>query len=107
MLLSRPCTIIALDSREIGGPARPKSEPRLCICHPNLWYVVLLSHILGKLPLIPAGDHVTIPRGMHGRKEASYHLGVDRQGMPGSGSLLLYIITWAMVWSNDYPALAT
>jgi hypothetical protein len=30
-------------------------------------YVVPLSHILGKLPLIPAGDHCTIPRSMHGR----------------------------------------
>ena len=46
-------------------------------------YVVPLSHILGKLPLIPAGDHSTIPRSMHGRKNACYPLGVcDRQGEP-------------------------
>jgi hypothetical protein len=52
-------------------------------------YLVPLSHILGKLPLIPAGDHCTIPRSMHGRKEACYPLGVcDRQGMLGSGSPL-------------------
>ena len=71
-------------------------------------YVVPLSHILGKLPLVPAGDHGTIPRSMHGRKEACYRLGVcDRQGIIGSGSPLFYINTWAMVWPNDYPALAT
>ena len=71
-------------------------------------YVVPLSHILGKLPLIPAGEHGTIPRSMHGRKDACYKLGVcDRQGEPGSGSPLFYINTWAMVWPNDYPALAT
>ena len=47
-------------------------------------YVVPLSHILGKLPLSPAGDHGTIPRSMHGRKDACYKLGVcDRQGEPG------------------------
>ncbi len=28
-------------------------------------------------------------------------------GEPGSGSPLFYINTWAMVWPNDYPALAT
>jgi hypothetical protein len=45
---------------------------------------------------------------MHGRKDACYKLGVcDRQGEPGSGSPLFYINTWAMVWPNDYPALAT
>ena len=71
-------------------------------------YVVPLSHILGKLPLIPAGDHGTIPLSMHGRKDACYKLGVcDRQGEQGSGSPLFYINTWAMVWPNDYPALAT
>ena len=70
-------------------------------------YVVPLSYILGKLPLIPAGDHGTIPRSMHGRKEACYRLGVcDRQGMIGSGSPLFYINTWAMIWPTDYPALA-
>ncbi len=47
-------------------------------------YVVPLSHIMGKLQLIPAGDHSTIPRSMHGRKDACYKLGVCyRQGAPG------------------------
>jgi hypothetical protein len=46
---------------------------------------VPLSHILVKLPLIPAGHAGTIPRSMHGRKDTSYPLGVcDRHGEPGS-----------------------
>ncbi len=82
---------------------------RLYLSSPDpVVYVVPLSHILGKLPLIPAGDHGTIPRRMHGRKDACYKLGVcDRQGEPGSGSPLFYINTWAMVWPHDYPAVAT
>jgi hypothetical protein len=39
----------------------PSSEPVV--------YVVSLSHILGKLPLIPAGDHCTIPQSMNGSKD--------------------------------------
>ena len=67
-------------------------------------YVVPLSNILGLgLPLMPAGDHA---RSMHGCKDACYPLGIcDRQCMPGSGSPLFYINTWAMV--KDYPALAS
>ena len=71
-------------------------------------YVVPLSHILGKLPLVPAGDFGTIPRSMHGRKEACFPLGVcDRHGDPGSGSALFYINTWAMIWPVDYQAKAS
>ena len=74
-------------------------------------YVVPLSRILGKLPLIPAGDYSTIPQIMHGHtgKEACYKRGVCDQrgaGEPGSGSPLYYINTWAMVWPTDYPAVA-
>ncbi len=73
----------------------PSPEPVL--------YVVPLSHILGKLPLVPAGDDGTIPRNMHCRKVACYPRGVcDSQGSPGSGSPLFYINSWAMIWPVDY-----
>ena len=40
-------------------------------------------------------------------KDACFKLGgCDRQGAPGLGSPLFYINTWAMVWPNDYPAVA-
>ena len=35
-------------------------------------YVVPLSHILGKLPLVPADYFGTIPQSKHGRKDACY-----------------------------------
>ncbi len=70
-------------------------------------YVVLLSHILGKLPLVPAGDTGTIPLSMLGSKDACYPQGVcDRQGIPGLGSPLFYINSWAMIWPIDYKAVA-
>ena len=66
-------------------------------------YVVPLSHILGKLPLVPAGDSGTIPRSMNGRKETCFPRGqCDRQ--QGPGSKLFYINTWAMIWPTDYAA---
>ena len=66
-------------------------------------YVVPLSHILGKLPLVPAGDSGTIPRSMNGRKETCFPRGqCDRQ--QGPGSKLFYINTWAMICPTDYAA---
>ena len=70
-------------------------------------YIVPLSHILGRLPLLPAGNYGTIPRSMSLRKDACFPRGTcDRAGRPGSGSPLFYINTWAMIWPTDYPALA-
>ncbi len=64
-----------------------------------------LSHILGSLPLLPAGNYKTIPRSMSRRKEACFPRGMcDREGRPGFGSQLYYINSWAMIWPNDYPA---
>lgn len=66
-------------------------------------YVVPLCHILGKLPVIPAGDYGTIPYSMQGRKVGCYSRGIcDRLNSPGSGSRLFYINTWAMIWPTDY-----
>ena len=66
-------------------------------------YVVPLSHILGKLPLIPADDSGTIPSSMYGRKATCYPLGnCASDNVPGSGSRLFYLNTWAMTWPTDY-----
>ncbi len=60
------------------------------------------------MPLIPAGDHGTIPRIMNGRMDVCYPRGkCDRPVIPGSGSPLFYINTWDMVWPYDFPALVT
>ncbi len=68
-------------------------------------YVIPLSHILGRLPLLPAGDFGTIHRNMSSRKDACFPRGsCDKRGSPGSGSNLFYINSWAMIWPTDYPA---
>ena len=67
-------------------------------------YEVPLSHILGRLPLLPAGDTGTIPYSMTDRKAACFEHGIcDRDGKPGSGSRLFFINSWAMLWPTDYP----
>ena len=70
-------------------------------CPDPVVYVVPLSNILGRLPLVPVG---TIPYSMWDRKAACYEHGTcDRNGELGSGSLLFYINSWAMIWPTDHP----
>ena len=67
-------------------------------------YVVPTTSILGRLPLIPVGDHGTIPAAFRHRKKELFKLGrSDEDGRPGSGSKLYYINSWAMCWPNDHP----
>ena len=113
-------------------PAYPALPERAGVGSIPVEYVVSLLHsgqTAADSSRGPHCHHSTIPRSMHGHKDsacfrttapfpeactatrpkdACYKLGVcDSQGAPGSGSPLLYINTWAMVWPNDYPALAT
>ena len=75
----------------------PKPRPRV--------WVVPVSSLLGRLPLIPAGDSGTIPHSMHGLMSASYPGGeCDNTDQPGTGSVLFYINSWAMVFPSDHPA---
>ena len=95
----RECRVWWPSTAEIGTKFlyMPSPEPVV--------YVVPLSHILGRLPLLPAGDFGTIPRAMSREKESCFPRGrYDQQGRPGSGSPLYYINTWAMIWPTDYPA---
>jgi len=67
-------------------------------------YVVPTTSILGRLPLIPVGDHGTIPAAFRHRKKELFKLGrSDEDGRPGSGSKLYYINSWAMCWPTDHP----
>jgi len=75
----------------------PKPRPRV--------WIVPVSSLLGRLPLIPAGDTGTVPHSMHGVMPASYPGGVcDTVDQPGTGSALFYINSWAMVFPSDHPA---
>jgi hypothetical protein len=69
----------------------------------HVW-VVPISSILGRLPLVPLGDTGTIPRSMAPRKQACFPQGIcDKLNEPGSGSECFYINTWGMVWPSDHP----
>ena len=66
-------------------------------------YIVPITSILGRLPLIPAGDHGTIPAAMRHRKKELFEYGkCDESARPGSGSKLYYINSWAMCWPSDH-----
>ena len=68
-------------------------------------WIVPVSSLLGRLPLIPAGDTGTIPHSMHGRMDMCYPGGeCDNVDKPGTGSALYYINSWAMVFPSDHPA---
>jgi hypothetical protein len=69
-------------------------------------YIVPITSILGRLPLIPAGDHGTImiPAALRGSKRERFLLGkCDEDGLPGTGSRLYYISSWAMCRPTDHP----
>jgi hypothetical protein len=66
-------------------------------------YIVPTTSILGRLPLIPVGDHGTIPAVMRNRKKDLFKYGkCDDNGSPGTGSKLYYINSWAMCWQSDH-----
>ena len=68
-------------------------------------WIVPVSSLLGRLPLIPAGDTGTIPHCMNGRMDACHSGGeCDKVGAPGTGSALYYINSLAMVFPSDHPA---
>ena len=75
---------------------QPKPDPVV--------YIVPINFILGRLPLVPAWDHGTIPASMRDHRRDLFKLGkCDENGRPGSGSELFYINSWAMCWPSDHP----
>ena len=86
------------DAGEIGNKLLYQQEP-----DPEV-YIVPIYSILGRLPLVPAGDHGTIPAAMRNSKSQLFKYGeCDKDGRPGSGSKLYYINPWAMRWPSDHP----
>ena len=66
-------------------------------------YIIPVTDILGRLALVPYGEHGTIPYDW--RNLARYYPRgeCDGQNRPGSGSKLYYINSWAMLWPSDHP----
>ena len=70
---------------------------------PRVW-IVPVSSILGRLPLMPVGDTGTIPHSMHLKHRSCFPQGTcNTVQNPGCGSKLFYINSWAMVWPSDQP----
>ena len=75
---------------------QPEPEPEI--------YIVPVSSSLGTVPLVPAGDHGTIPVAMRNSKSQRLQYGqCNADGRPGSGSKLYYINAWAMCRPSDHP----
>ena len=67
-------------------------------------WIVPITNILGRLPLVPAGQTGTIPYSMHARQQACFEYGeCDKADEPGTGSLIFHINSWAMVFPSDHP----
>jgi hypothetical protein len=65
-------------------------------------YIVPFTSILGRLALIPVGDHGTIPVAMSNRKREVFGK-CDENGRPGPGSKMYYINLFAMCCPTDHP----
>ena len=86
------------EAGESGTKQLYQPEPRPVV------YVVPITSILGRLPLVPAGDHGTIPAAMRNRKKELFEYGKcdESAARPGTGSKLYYINSWAMCWPSDH-----
>ena len=64
-------------------------------------FVRPITAILGKVPMLRAGDTGTIPFSMRGYERTYYPGGkCDSAADKGDGSRLWYVNTWAMKWSQ-------
>ena len=87
------------EAGESGTKKLYQPEPRPVV------YVIPITSILGWLPLIPAGDHGTIPAAMRHRKKELFEHGKcdESASRPGTGSKLYYINSWVMCWPSGHP----
>ena len=66
-------------------------------------WIVPVSSLLGRLPVVPAGDTGTIQHSMQCRMDTCYPGDeCDNLVKPGTGSALFYINFWAMIFPSDH-----
>ena len=66
----------------------------------QVFYVLQVESILGKLPVVPVGDAGTIPYSM--RQHAGFvGAAFDTTDGAGDSSRWWYINTWALSWSRE------
>ena len=63
-------------------------------------YVIPISSILGKLPLVPVGDTGTIPFSMRDELHEVDGASCDTKQGEGDGCRLWYVNPWALSWST-------
>ncbi len=63
----------------------------------QVFYVLPVESILGKLPVVPGGETGTIPYCMEDIVGAAF----DTREGAGDGSRWWYINTWALSWSRE------
>ena len=66
-------------------------------------YIVPARSILGRLALVPVGEHGTILHSLPANSPAFKRGKCDERGLPGMGSKLFCINSWAMIWPSNHP----
>ncbi len=91
-------TFYSYEAGESGTKKLYQPEP-----HPVTHIVPITSlPSLGRLALLPVGDHCIIPAAMSNRKRELFMQGkCDEIRQPGSSSKLYYIYSWEMSWPTE------
>ena len=97
---SSACTSTAPWWREAGESGtkqlyQPEPDPAT--------YILPITRILRRLPLVPVGVQGTIPASTtHPKKQLFEHGRCDDVGYPSKVCELYYINSWAMCWPTDH-----
>ena len=67
----------------------------------QVFYVLPVKYILGKLPVVPVGDTGTIPYSMRQHAQDFVGAAFDTREGAGDGSRWWYLNTWALSWSRE------
>lgn len=67
----------------------------------EVFYVLPISSLLGKLPVVPVGDTGTIPFSMRRSAEDFVKAAFDSAEGAGDGCRWWYVNTWGLGWSRE------
>ena len=67
----------------------------------KVFYVLPISSLLGKLPVVPVGNTGTIPFSMRRSEEDFVNAAFDSAEGAGDGCRWWFVNTWAMGWSRE------
>ena len=67
----------------------------------EVFYVLPISSLLGKLPVVPVGNTGTIPFSMRRSEEDFVNAAFDSAEGAGDGCQWWYVNTWGLGWSRE------